>query len=200
MKRTLIALTVLMTIHLASAQERLAREEALKYALLVSVDLKQLQGTPIPTDVDLKQPVVVYEGDHGGMLLPEAKLTSEAFAKAGDKIVPIGQLWLRKLTPMRDGSALASDKLRVATVRHKDQDVSLAQCALGVRRNRSDALELLVFGKDKEPLVTLPLKRMDAPQELPLDFTAERTGDAGCLNIKILGKYEAKLMVTELEL
>jgi hypothetical protein len=94
-----------------------------------------------------------YEGDHGGVLLPEAKLTSEAFAKAGDKIVPIGQLWLRKLTPMRDGSALASDKLRVATVRHKDQDVSLAQCALSVRRNRSDALELLVFGKDKEPLV-----------------------------------------------
>ena len=48
--------------------------------------------------------------------------------------------------------------------------------------------------------MTLPLKRMDAPQELPLDFTAERTGDAGCLTIKILGKYEAKLMVTELEL
>ena len=104
--------------------------------MLVSVDLKQLQGTPIPTDVDLKQPVVVYEGDHGGMLLPEAKLTSEAFAKAGDKIVPIGQLWLRKMTP----------------------------------------------------------------QELPLDFTAERTRDTGCLTIKILGKYEAKLMVTELEL
>jgi len=200
MKRTLITLTVLMTIHLASAQERLPREEALKYALLVSVDLKQLQGTPIPTDVDVKQPVVVYEGDHGGMLLPEAKLTSEAFAKAGDKIVPVGQLWLRKLTPMRDGSALASDKLRVATVRHKDQDVSLAQCALGVRRNGSDTLELLVFGKDKEPLVILPLKRMDAPQELPLDFTAERTGDTGCLTIKILGKYEAKLTVTELEL
>jgi hypothetical protein len=36
--------------------------------------------------------------------------------------------------------------------------------------------------------VILPLKRMDAPQELPLDFTAERTGDAGCLTIKILGK------------
>jgi hypothetical protein len=66
--------------------------------------------------------------------------------------------------------------------------------------DRSDALELLVFGKDKEPLVTLPLKRMDAPQELPLDFTAERTGDAGCLTIRILGKYEAKLMVTELGL
>jgi|ERR1035438_9582235 hypothetical protein len=181
MKRTLIAFTVLMTLHLASAQERLSREEALKYALLVSVDLKQLQGTPIPTDVDVKQPVVVYEGDHGGMLLPEAKLTSEAFAKAGEKIVPIGQLWLRKLTPTRDGSALASDKLRVATVKHKDQDVSLVQCALGVRRNRSDALELLVFGKDKEPLVILPLKRVDAPQELPLDFTAERTGDADCL-------------------
>ena len=90
MNRTLIALTVLMTLHLASAQERLPREEALKYALLVSVDLKQLQGTPIPTDVDVKQPVVVYEGDHGGMLLPEAKLSSEALAKAGDKMYPSG--------------------------------------------------------------------------------------------------------------
>ena len=52
------------------AQEQLPREQALKYAFAVSVNLEQLQGTPIATDVDLKRPVVLRDGEYGGMFLP----------------------------------------------------------------------------------------------------------------------------------
>ena len=93
MKHTLLTLTVLGTLASASAQEKLPREEALKYAFIVAGDLKQLQATPIPTDVDVKQPVVIHDGDFGGMVLPEAKLNADAIAKAGEKIVPLGQVW-----------------------------------------------------------------------------------------------------------
>ena len=199
MKKILITLTVLTTLQLVSAQERLPREEALKVAFLVSADLKQLQNTPIPTDVDVKQPVAMRDGDYGGMVLPEAKLTREALAKAGEQVVPIGQLWLLKLTPVRDGAGIPGDKLRLVTLKHEGDEVTVSQCALGVRRNGPDALELLVFGKDKEPLLKAPLKKIEAQQEPPIDLSAERTGDEGRITLRILGKYEAGLMVTELE-
>src|ERR1039457_2909406 len=141
MKHTLLTLTLLSTLALASAQEKLSREETLRYAFVVAGDLKQLQATPIPTDVDIKQPVAVRDGDFGGMVLPEAKLNAEAIAKAGEKVVPIGQVWLLKLTPMKDGEAVAASKLRMVTLTHEGDQVKVSQCALGVQKNGSGTLE-----------------------------------------------------------
>jgi hypothetical protein len=200
MKRTLLALTLLATAQFISAQEKLSREEALPYAKAVSADAKQLNGTPIATDVDTQQPVVIKEEDFGGMVLPQKDLKAETIAKAGETAVPIGQLWLQKLTPMRGGSAVAKDSLRLATVRAQGEEVTAPQCALAVRRNSDGKLELLVFGKSKEPLLTLPLKPLDATQSSPLDLSAERDGDVGKVTLKILGKYQATISVTELEL
>ncbi len=199
MKHTLLTLTVLGTLASASAQEKLPREEALKYAFIVAGDLKQLQATPIPTDVDVKQPVVIHDGDFGGMVLPEAKLNADAIAKAGEKIVPLGQVWLLKLTPMKDGEAVAASKLRMVTLSHEGDQAKVAQCALGAQRNSSGALELLVFGKDQEPVVKVPLKTMDAKQDVPIDLSAERESDSGKVTLNILGKYTATVSVTQLE-
>jgi hypothetical protein len=200
MNRIQIAVALLATIQLISAQEKLAREEALTYAKIVSADAKQLNGTPIPTDVDAQEPVAVKEENYGGMVLPQKNLKAETIAQAGETPLPIGQLWLHKLTLVRDGSGIPGDKLRLATVKHNGEDITVPQCALGVRRNDSGALELLVFGKDKVPLLKVPLKKIEAQQEPPIDLSAERTGDEGSVTLKILGKYEAKLRVTELEL
>ena len=199
MKHTLLTLTLLSTLALASAQEKLSREESLRYAFIVAADLKQLQATPIPTDVDVKQPVAVRDGEFGGMVLPEAKLSGDAIAKAGEKVVPIGQLWLLKLTPMREGEAVAASKLRMVTLRHEGDEAKVAQCALGVQRSGSDYLQLLVFGKDKDPVVKVPLKISDAKQDVPIDLAADRESDSGKVTLKILGKYTATISVTALE-
>lgn len=53
MNRTLIAIALVTTLQTALAQENLSREETLKYAFLVSLDLPQLTGTPLATDVDV---------------------------------------------------------------------------------------------------------------------------------------------------
>jgi hypothetical protein len=41
---------------------------------------------------------------------------------------------------------------------------------VGVRRKGDKELELVVYGKDSEPLLTLPLKRVDFIQELPVEL------------------------------
>lgn len=199
MKRILITIALATAVQLVSAQEKLSREEALQYAEAVSKDAQQLKGTPIPTDVDTQQPVALHEEGYGGMVLPQKNLKADDLAKATDKVVPIGQLWLLKLTPMRDGQAVPADKLRLAKVNADGEEVTVPQCALGVRRKNAETLELVVYGKDKEPLLATPLKAINAKQDVPIDLSAERESDSGRATLKILGKYEASFSVTELE-
>ncbi len=201
MKQTIVIIALLSTLQLVSAQERLPKEEALKYATAVSANVKQLNGTPIPTDVDAQKPVALQDENYGGMVLPQKNLSAESLAKVGkDEIAPIGQLWLHKLVPMRDGEAISSAKLRLVTVEADGTEATVPQCALGVRRNPQGALELVIFGKEKEPILAVPLKAIDTRQELPLDMTAERESDSGRLTLKILGKYQASLHVTAVDI
>ena len=200
-KTILVTLTFLSTLCVVSAQERLSREETLKYACLACLDLKQLMGTPIPTDVDIKQSVALRDGDYGGMVMPEAKLAAGQIANAKTEVVPVGQLWLYNLTPMRDGNAVDTDKLRLATVSSEGNEVKLPQCALGVRRNSTGALELAVFGKSKEPLLSVPLKTLeDQPAKPGIEVAAERDSNSGRITLTLVGKYKATIEVTELSL
>ena len=102
---------------------------------------------------------------------------------------------------MHNGEAVSESKLRIATVKTPEGDeLKVPQCALGVRRLAGGELELLVFGKDKEPLFKVALKRIDAKQETPLEMDAERGDESAQVSLKILGKYEAKFKVTQPEL
>ncbi len=198
MKSFVTTLALLVSLQLVSAQEKVSKEEALVYAKATSADAAKLKGTPIPTDVDPQQPVAVKEDDYGGMVLPQKNLKVEAIAKAGETPVPVGQLWLLKLAPMKDDEVVSESKLRVVTVSMDGSELSVPQCALAVRRTSGGALELLVYGKGKEPVVTAPIKEIDGKQDTPIDMTAQRDSDSGKVTLKILGKYQASIKVTEL--
>ena len=200
MKRMIVTLGLLAALHPSFAQEKLSLEDSLPYARAVSADTRQLNGTPLATEVDAEQPVVITDDPYGGMVLPQKNLKLETIAQAGETAVPVGQLWLRRLTPMNEGEPVAQDRLRLVTVRSQGEEVTAPQCALGVRRNAGGKLELLVYGKGREPVLTVALKPLDATQSAPLDLEAERDGDAGKLTLKILGKYQATMSVTELDI
>jgi hypothetical protein len=201
MKSIIVTIAVLSILQTLPAQERLSREEALKYAAAVSADMKQLKGTPIATDVDTLKPVALREDDYGGMVLPQKNLSADSLARVGsEEVVPVGQLWLLKLTPMCDGQAVSSGKLRFVTVSAGGTEATVPQCALGVRRNAKGGLELDVFGKDKQPILAAALKTIETKQEFPLDMVAERESESGRLTLKILGKYQASFQVTELDI
>jgi len=196
--KTIITATVLITGLLAAqAQERLPREEALKYACAASLDLKAMLGTPIPTDPDIKRPVAVKHDNHGLMVLPEAKLSAQTFATAGEAVKPVGQLWLVNLVPMRDGQAVSSASQRMVHVRAGDQEADAACCALGVSKKADGGLELLVYGKDKDALLRVPLKSISSQQENPIEMSGEAKENSGVVTLKFLGKYEASINVTE---
>jgi hypothetical protein len=175
----------------------LSRQEALKYAFFASAYLKEKLKTPIPTDPDIKRPVAVKEGDHGAMVLPEAKLSADTFAKAGKEATSVGQLWLVKLAPMNEGAVVSQSKLRTVHARAGDEEADAACCALGVCKDANRGLELLIYGKDKEPLPRMPIKSISGQQDNPIEMSAEREGDNGPVTLKFLGKYAATFAVSE---
>jgi hypothetical protein len=181
----------------APAQEQLPRAEALKYAFAVAADLGQMLQTPVPTDPDLKRPVAVREGDYGGMVLPEAKLTAAALQNPGQAGIPVGQLWLLKLVPMKDGQPVPAGSLRFVDVSSEEGSAQVPCCALVVRSTGGDGRELVVLGKDKTPLLTAPLKAISKTQNNPIEMTADRKEDGGLITLRLLGKYEASFMVTD---
>jgi hypothetical protein len=196
--KLIIAATLLCLGLLASpAQERLSREEALKHACVLSVDLKELLKTPIPSDPDIKYPVALRQDDHGGMVLPEAKLSAQTFASAGEEVKSVGQLWLVNLVPVRDGQAVPSDRQRLVHVRVGEQEADAACCALGVSKKAGSGLELLLYGKDKDPLIRVPLKPISRQQDNPIEMSCELKDDGGVVTLSFLGKYEGTFKLTQ---
>ena len=195
MKKILFLAALLAGWPSAHAQQNASREAALKAAFMLSADLKQMLSTPIPTDPDVKRPVAVREGDRGGLVMPECKLSADALAKAGKDVVPVGQLWLRGVLPERDGQPVKPDKLLTVTVGAGDKSATVLLCALGARKDADGKLELLVYGKDKEPILRAPLKAISAPQENPIEMSADAQGQGAFVTLKIAGKYEASFTV-----
>ena len=192
MKRTLIATVLLTGLLAVQAQERLPRGEALQMAIIISADLKEMLNTPIPTDPDIKRPVAVKDGDYGAMVLPEAKLSADIFAKAGKEVQPVGQFWLRGLAPENEGQVVSQSKLRTVHI----QEIDAVCCALGVDKDANGGLELLIYGKDKEPVTRVALKSVSGQQDNPVEMSVERKDDSGEITLKFLGKYAATFSVT----
>lgn len=192
-----VGLILLLQATPAAAQEQLPRVEALKYAFAVAADLGAMLKTPVPTDPDLKRPVAVREGDYGAMVLPEAQLTAAALQKPGKEVLPVGQLWLLKLVPMKEGRPVPADSLRCVDVTTDEGGARVPCCVLAVRSTAGGELELLILGKDKTPLLTAPLKAISKAYDNPIEMTAERKEDGGLITLRLLGKYEAAFMVTD---
>ena len=196
MKRTLIAAVLLTGLLAVQAQEKMSREETLQLAFYTCLDLKAMLNTPIPTDPDVKRPVAIKDGDYGGLVLPEAKLSADTFANAGKEAKSVGQIWLRGLAPMHAGEVVPASKLRTVHVNAGGQEADAVCCALGVCKDANGGLELLVYGKDKEPVTRVALKSISGQQDNPIELSAERKDDSGVLTLKFLGKYEAAFSVT----
>jgi hypothetical protein len=63
---------------------------------------------------------------YGVLALPETKLSPAVFQSATTAVIPVGQLWLRKLTPIARGSAVDTYELQMVNIRHLGSNPSPA--------------------------------------------------------------------------
>lgn len=199
MKRIITLAVATAALVTAQAQERLPREESLKYAFILTANLKDMLNTPIPTDPDVKRPVAMKDEGYGAMVLPESKLTAETLGKAGPEAMALGQLWMVKLAPLADGQVVPASKLRTVHISSGDQEADVTCCTLGARKNSEGTLDLLIYGKSREPVMTVAMKSISGAQENPIEMGAEKNDQGALVTLKFTGKYEARFMVTDPE-
>jgi hypothetical protein len=199
-KNAMAAVSLMCLGSVSWAQERIPAEQALKVAKVLAAQAAQVEHPQVKTEVDPDRATGLHHDKVGAMVIPDKALSADVLRKAGKEVVPVGQLWMRNLTLIVKGQPAAEDRLRLETVKVEDKEHQLVFCLLGVRRTSDDALELLVYAKDKEPLVTLPLQKADDTPDFPLDLAAEKgENDTAMVTIKVLGKHKATLTVTKAE-
>lgn len=195
--RKLIPFVALMVVGgVARGQERIDPETAKKHAKLMVEATKDATDLPIKTEVDPEKPYGVKSGNHGVMVLPDKALSDEVIAKAGADAIPVGQLWMHHLTPVIDGQPVDGEKLRIVNINVGGEEHKLPMCLLALKKKAAGEWELLVYGKDKEPLTRLAVKKMEGTQELPIELDGKKNeNDTGDLTLKIVGKVQATLTV-----
>ena len=60
----------------------------------------------------------------------------------------------------------------------------------------SDYREYSVSRRDKEPLLTLPLKEISSKQQWPIELNLQGEAERPSLQVSILGRYQAMLPVS----
>jgi hypothetical protein len=190
----LFAAAALSTI--SPAQESIPLEKAQEGARKLNESLGQTGDFPLITNVDLEKPQAFKAGDAGVMVVPDQGLTAEILAAAKHNVVPVGQLWTMNLTLAKGGIATSAEHQRNVTLHTKDKDIPVKLYLLGATRRADGALELVVYGKDKEPLAHAPLGNAGTgSQSFPIEISGEKQDeDTGRLILNILGQQSAELL------
>src|SRR5437588_7724714 len=121
MKKTLFVLAFLLCVRNTAAQERIADDQAKTIAKLLVEGSAKVKG-PIAVEVDADKPYAKRKDDHGALVLPAKKLTSEMIDKAGADIVPVGLLWVRNLSLLVEDKLLPVEKMPEVTFTHNDKE------------------------------------------------------------------------------
>jgi hypothetical protein len=198
--KLLPALLVLTSLTLAQNIEQIPAEKAGKIARAVTTALGSPADAPFAVDPDVEKLAGIKGPNDTGLLaLPDKKLTPEALASAGKDTVALGHLWLRNIVPIVNNAAPEPAKLRTIAVAEKDGEVKVEVYYLGVKKTDGGELNLGIYAKDKEPLVSVPLVKTDAAATatpIALDGHKEAEG-TGVLVLTIFGSYKADVTVTK---
>lgn len=193
-----LALVTLTSFALADEVEPVPEGKTLAIARLLISVLGAPTDAPLSTDVDAEKAVAIQAGQAGLLAMPDKKLTAEALSASTKDPVVLGQLWMHKVVPAVDKAAPAPEKLRTLTVHGDNEDADAEVYYLGVAKGESGALELSLFGKDKTPLVKVPLVKTDAAASAtPIALNGRKDDDhTGTLVITVFGSYKADVTVT----
>ena len=196
MKTIFVLCALLTTATFVTAQERVSLEDAQKGARLLTQTAGKISDAPLKLEVDLEKPDGLKANEVRILVIPDQKLNGETLAKAGKTVTPLGQLWMHAIAPAKEGEVISNDKLRFVTVTKDDKEFKVLLFFLGLQKSEKGEMELVIYGKDKEPFLKLPVEKSATQQDLPIELQGRKEGEgAGVLTLNILGKYKAELPV-----
>jgi len=197
---TSLLLICLGAASFATAQEAVPLDKAQDAARKVNASLGRIDDVPFSVDADTNKPQAIHADKVGIMILPDKHFTSETLAASFKDILPVGQLWMLSAAVADGSKAPAKDKLRSIAIEEGDKEKEVQLYLLGVRKTEGTELELVIFGKGKEPITHIPLKATSGTQEFPLQLTGRKESDtSGILTVQFLGQYTADVRLVKSE-
>lgn len=196
MKTKLIISLFALLAASAFSQEAVPQIDAMKGAALCYLASADISDAPVAIDPDIKKPFAMKGGSNLGMMVvPETKLAKE-IEHAGAGVTPVGQLWLKGLLPVFNGSAATMDKLRTVSVEDNGTSHLVPIVFIGIQTG-AGGKELVVYSQDKTALATLPLKSIEQEQKMPIEFSIVANGDKKSADVAmtIAGKFQANFGV-----
>ncbi len=183
------------------SQDAIQLDEAQKAARKLAASASGITDAPFAVAVDLEKPQGIKAEGVGLIVLPDRKLTAELLAAANSAITPLGQLWTLKLAVAANGRATPADKLRHLTISDGENDREVSLYFLGATKTDAGGLELVVYAKDKEPVLRVPInKRAAEKQEFPIEVSGAKNDDhSGTLSLRLFGEYDVRLLLMKEE-
>lgn len=158
---------------------------------------------PFKLEGDTSKANGLYEPGAGGLIIVPVKGIkdgTEVKGVEGANGAPVGYLFLHKLAPVADGKPVGDGKF--PTVSFKDPEGN-ERHAITLRlalKKDGEKWSLLVFGKDKKPLLTAPFRAEKNGSDIPLSVAAKDiSGDQGTLVVTYVGKFAADLKLVKAE-
>lgn len=151
-------------------------------------------GLPVAVDPDAEQAQGLRVAKAGALVIPHRGLTPATLAAPGGALVPIALVYLRELTLRLDGAAVATDRLRVVTVGGGERTMRVPALVLAAQRSAGGTHELVVFGRDPESLLRVPMGKVETAARFPVELSGEAHDEqTGTLTLNVVGQWEAEL-------
>ncbi|HEY6167716.1 MAG TPA: hypothetical protein VI454_06730 [Verrucomicrobiae bacterium] len=199
MKTLLTALAVVAALLTARAQEKIAPDQIAKIAPRLLENSSALKGIQFKIEADADKADGLKAGDVGLIVMPDKRLTAEKLEKAGKDIVPLGQLYLKGLAPVKNGKPTDNDRMHILMLEDDGKTHRIWLCLLGVRK-RDGNLELVIYGSEKAPLFQSLLRKSESATDVIFDVSGEKRNDESAeITLSILGKYKTSFVVMKQE-
>jgi len=185
------------TLTCAFAQDAVPVEETREGARKANVAIASEKEMPLRIDPDLEKPVAVRGGGVGLMIVPDKRFTAAQLGALGADLLPVAQFWSRNASVQVNGEGAKREQVRVIGIDDGFKKVDVELYLIGAKKNENGAVELLLFGKGREPILRLPIAN-GAPtgtaQALPIELAGRKTGDdSGVLTLRFAGGKSADI-------
>jgi hypothetical protein len=173
-------------------------------AVTIAKQIIEAAGKTDPKiDVDCDQANGLYEQGRGGlMVIPRKDLKEDKVSGVEEPNgMPVGFLCLYRLTLLLDGKAVSADSLPTVTVKNDaGNDMSIITLRLAIKKESEENWKLLVFSKDKKPILSSAFRMDPNNSEQPISVSVKDIKEnEGTLVVTLFGKYAADVKLTKQE-
>src|ERR1041384_6745326 len=124
--KTIISMAMILAGAAAVAEvSDVPRDRAEKFGATLVQTSAELENPAIKIEADARKTHAIKSKEVAALIIPDRKFSEDRMNKAGQEIVPVGQLWLLKMAPAKNGKITEQDKLRMISVKADNEEHEL---------------------------------------------------------------------------